>query len=89
VKSNCKSIAKITKTLSKFYFSVENFSRNIICYTSRMDRKKLIWFGMIVGSAIGGYIPLIWGDSFFSFTSVILTAVGGIAGIWLGFKLGS
>lgn len=52
-----------------------------------MDRKKLIWIGMIVGSAVGGYIPLIWGGSLFSFTSIILTAVGGVAGIWLAFKV--
>lgn len=42
---------------------------------------------MAIGSAIGGYIPALWGDSFFSVWSVILTAVGGIAGIWIGFKL--
>lgn len=54
-----------------------------------MDRKKLIWFGMTVGSAVGGYMPMLWGGSLFSFTSVILTAIGGIAGIWLGYKIGS
>lgn len=42
---------------------------------------------MGVGSAIGGYLPILWGGSAFSMSSVILTAVGGIAGIWLGFKL--
>ena len=42
---------------------------------------------MSVGSAIGGYIPNLWGDSLFSFASIILTAVGGIAGIYIGFKI--
>lgn len=42
---------------------------------------------MAVGSTIGGYIPALWGAGFFSFSSVILTAVGGILGIWLGYKL--
>lgn len=42
---------------------------------------------MLIGSAIGGYIPVLWGDSFLSLSSVILTAVGGILGIWLGFKI--
>ena len=42
---------------------------------------------MFVGSAIGGYIPMLWGGSLFSFSSIILTAAGGIAGIWLGFKI--
>lgn len=42
---------------------------------------------MAVGSAIGGYIPLMWGGSLFSFSSVLLTAVGGLAGVFLGFKI--
>lgn len=49
--------------------------------------KSTVWVGMTVGSVIGGYIPTLWGDSFISFTSVILTAIGGIIGIYLGFKL--
>jgi hypothetical protein len=54
-----------------------------------MDSKKLIWFGLFVGSSVGSYLPVIWGGSAFSFSSIVLGAVGGIAGIWLGFKLGS
>jgi hypothetical protein len=54
-----------------------------------MNTKQLIWIGMFVGSAVGGYVPLLWGGSFLSFSSVILTAVGGLAGIWLGYKLGN
>lgn len=50
-------------------------------------QKSAIWIGMIVGSSIGGFIPTLWGDNFISFTSVILTAVGGLIGIYLGFKL--
>ena len=52
-----------------------------------MDSKKLIYLGMIVGSFVGGFVPTIWGDSYFSFSSIIFTAVGGFAGIWLGLKL--
>lgn len=43
---------------------------------------------MAIGSVIGGWIPSLWGAGMFSFSGVILTAVGGIAGIWLGFRLG-
>lgn len=53
-----------------------------------MDLKKCVWSGMIVGSLIGNYIPLLWGGSSLSFTSIILGMVGGILGIWAGFKLG-
>ncbi|MHB1330863.1 MAG: hypothetical protein ACYCY6_02765 [Minisyncoccota bacterium] len=48
---------------------------------------KIIWLLMIVGSALGGYLPLIWGGSVFSFTSIFLTALGGATGIYIGYKL--
>ena len=41
---------------------------------------------MGLGSMLGGYIPTLWGAGMFSFSSVIFTAVGGMVGIWLGFK---
>lgn len=53
-----------------------------------MDTKKFVWIGMIAGSALGNYIPLLWGGSSLSFASIILGMVGGILGIWGGFKLG-
>jgi hypothetical protein len=49
---------------------------------------KLIWLGMFVGSTIGGFIPMLWGDGLLSLSSVFLTAVGGVIGIWLGYRLG-
>jgi hypothetical protein len=52
-----------------------------------MSSKTLIYFGLAVGSAVGGWLPLLWGASFLSFSSVLLTAVGGLVGIYLGFKL--
>jgi hypothetical protein len=46
---------------------------------------RLVWIGMIVGSAVGGYLPALWGGGdLFSFSSLILSGVGGILGIWLG-----
>ncbi len=53
-----------------------------------MSSKSLIWIGMTVGSFIGSSIPMLWGDSMFSMTSVLLTAAGGFFGIWAGYKLG-
>lgn len=50
--------------------------------------RKLIWLGLAVGSAVGGYIPMMWGSPAFSMSSVFLSAVGGIFGIWLGYRLG-
>ena len=52
-----------------------------------MNSKSLIWIGTIVGSSIGGLIPLLWGASAFSFSSIIFGSLGAIVGIYVGFKL--
>lgn len=52
-----------------------------------MSRKTIIYICMAIGSTVGGLIPTLWGDSFLSMTSTLLTAVGGFAGIWVGYKL--
>lgn len=44
-------------------------------------------FGMAVGSTIGAYAPMLWGGSLFSITSVALSVIGGLAGIWGAWKL--
>ena len=48
----------------------------------------LIWIGLFVGTTIGGYLPTLWGAGFLSVQSVLLSAVGGIFGIWAGYKVG-
>ena len=52
-----------------------------------MNPKSLIWIGVFVGGTVGGYIPALWGDNFLSFSSVILSTIGGLVGIWAGWKL--
>ena len=52
-----------------------------------MQQRPLIWIGMFVGSTIGGLIPDLWGAGFLSFSGILLSGVGGIAGIYIGFKL--
>ncbi len=42
---------------------------------------------MFVGSTAGGFVPMLWNSSAFSMSSIILSAVGGILGIYLGLKL--
>lgn len=49
--------------------------------------KTLIWVGMIIGSMIGGYIPILLGASWLSFATVLGNGIGGIIGIFIGFKL--
>ncbi|EKE21652.1 MAG: hypothetical protein ACD_7C00163G0005 [uncultured bacterium] len=49
--------------------------------------RLLIMVNAVVGSIAGSYIPLFWGGSVFSMTSLILSAMGGFLGIWLGYKM--
>ena len=49
--------------------------------------KQTIWMGMIVGSVIGGFIPSIWGAGVLSFSSIILSSLGAMAGIYVAFKM--
>lgn len=54
-----------------------------------MNTKTLVWIGLFIGSTIGSMIPSIWGAGIFSISSILLSALGGLVGIFLGFKLGS
>jgi len=52
-----------------------------------MNQKSLIWIGSIIGSTVGGALPMLWGDNAFSLSSVIFGAIGAILGIYLAFKI--
>ncbi|MDZ8223939.1 hypothetical protein [Nostoc sp. ChiVER01] len=49
--------------------------------------KFIIGIGMFVGSTIGSYIPALWGGSVLSFTSILFSVIGGLVGIWLGYRV--
>ena len=42
---------------------------------------------MVTGSTLGGLIPSLWNADMFSLSSVILSALGGFIGIWIGYTL--
>jgi predicted MFS family arabinose efflux permease len=46
-----------------------------------------IWIGILIGSTIGGFIPDLWGAGLFSYSSVLLSGIGAIAGLWLGYRM--
>jgi len=50
--------------------------------------KLFVGLGMIVGSIAGGYIPVLFGAGFFSLSSIITSAIGGLLGIYIGYKIG-
>jgi hypothetical protein len=48
----------------------------------------MIMLGLTVGSVVGNYLPLLWGGDTLSMSSLLLSAVGGLLGIWAGYKIG-
>jgi hypothetical protein len=58
---------------------------NIQWMATFMSRKKLIMLGMFVGSIAGGYLPALFGfDGLI--ISLLGSSIGGIMGIWIGYK---
>lgn len=53
-----------------------------------MERKKLVYLGLFIGSSVGGFIPSLWDGGVLSMSGIILSGIGGILGIYLGFKFG-
>ena len=58
-----------------------------MCYGVGMNPKPFVTIGLLIGSTVGGFIPYLWHASMFSFSSVLLSGLGGIVGIWAGYKL--
>jgi uncharacterized membrane protein YeaQ/YmgE (transglycosylase-associated protein family) len=52
-----------------------------------MQSKRIVTLFMIAGSFLGGYVPAIWGSSYFSFSSIIFSGLGAVVGIYIGFKI--
>ena len=50
--------------------------------------KLLITLGAAAGGIGGAYIPFLWGDTdFFSGWGILTSTIGGLIGIYLGYKL--
>jgi hypothetical protein len=49
--------------------------------------RGLIGLCVLVGSFVGAYVPVLWGASSFSVTSLVFSAAGGVAGVWAGVRL--
>lgn len=51
--------------------------------------KTAIWIGILIGGTIGGWIGAIMTHgNWFSVTSLLLSTVGSLLGIWVGYKIG-
>ena len=51
-----------------------------------MSPKVIYTLGATIGGSLGGYLPALWGASLFSGWGIIGSTVGGLAGVWLGYK---
>jgi predicted MFS family arabinose efflux permease len=52
-----------------------------------MSQKSTIWWGMAIGSTLGGFVPSLWGADMLSLSGIIFSAVGGFLGIYIGYKI--
>ena len=60
----------------------------IISNSEKKMRRTLVWMGLFIGSTVGGLLPALWGGGMFSLSAIILSFLGALAGIWLGYKIG-
>jgi len=51
-----------------------------------MPSKTVYYLAAFIGSIVGAYIPALWGAGFLSFSSLIFSAIGGIAGLVIVWK---
>lgn len=50
--------------------------------------KLLVTIGAAAGGIAGAYVPYLWGDTdLFSGMSILFSVIGGLVGIWAGYKL--
>jgi uncharacterized membrane protein YeaQ/YmgE (transglycosylase-associated protein family) len=50
-------------------------------------RKGPTYVGGFVGSFIGSFIPTLWGAGQLSMSSLLFFVIGGIAGVWLAYRV--
>ncbi len=48
---------------------------------------RAVWIAIFIGSTIGGAIPELWGAGMFSYTSLLLSGIGGVLGLWVAVKM--
>ena len=49
----------------------------------------MIWIGIVVGGIAGGWIgALLAHGNWFSLTSILISGIGSLAGVWAGYKIG-
>ena len=52
-----------------------------------MNTRALYYLGAGIGGTVASLIPALWGGSLLGGWSIILSGVGGIAGLWVAYKI--
>lgn len=52
-----------------------------------MERKTAVWFGLFIGSTLGGFVPSLWGAGMLSYSGLIASSVGSLVGIWIAWRV--
>ncbi len=52
-----------------------------------MMLKGPTYIGGFFGSLIGSFVPSVWGDGQLSLASLVCFVIGGIAGVWLAYRV--
>jgi len=51
-----------------------------------MSPKAIYLVAATVGGTVGGFIPMLWGDSGLGAWSILTSTVGGLVAIWLSYR---
>ena len=51
--------------------------------------RRVIWLCVLAGSILGGLVPEAWGASGFGLAAFVGGAVGALAGVWAGVRIGA
>ena len=54
---------------------------------SQLVGRSVVGLCAVFGLIAGGYLPVLWGASSFSLSSILFSVLGGIAGVWIGIRL--
>ena len=49
--------------------------------------KTFVWLGLIVGSTVGGFVPMLWQGDLFSLAGIGFSVLGGLIGTFVGFQI--
>lgn len=53
-----------------------------------MSTKTTVWIGLFIGSSLGQYLASLFNFDFFSGWAFLISAVGGLLGVWVGYRVG-